>query len=545
MPKLRLPLVVQNSTRNPSASYATYPDTDSRMINCYITSMIAADGKKKVGLTMRPGFSTDTVRYATATTGTGRGVFSIDQGTTTWNVVDGILYENTTSRATGLTNNLTQPVDWTRINIQSTGNYEGCVGDGDVAFLFKSGSAATQITNANFPSDNITNPVFFSNYLFVGDLDTNRIYNSSLSDPTTWSALGYVTPTAFGDMVRGLWVYNHYLAVFKEYTIEFYEDKGTTPSPLALIKPALQHFGCLHRHTIKEVDGDIIFLSNDTGKRKRVSVLTNNFQIKHISTPWVEQVIQGISDTEIALNRAELLTVESQTFYVLTVKNAFNSALITLVYDFDEGQWYHWTSTEFTDNIIPIGGVLNVPTIGMTWQNRQNGKVYSSAFNDHWDGDTSTGDSVIMQVLTPKLDMNNSDIKYLNSVELVHSPKANKSPGSDGTGITYDRLPTTYITWSKDDYSIGDDNNWSGPSAGTGNTQGRKVADEATTWTVLNGRYKRMRCFRGGYFRRIAFRITQSLSKSTGSRGIPIWEALEIDYDAGENSAQNLDKGER
>ena len=117
------------------------------------------------------------------------------------------------------------------------------------------GSTATDLTAAQAKA---TCAIDFKNHLFIGVGGT--LYWSAPNDDTTWSSGAGGGSIVIGDTINALGIWREALYVFCTGSVHRLTGNSATDFAEA---PVTERLGCEHGHTVKEVAGDLFFLSND------------------------------------------------------------------------------------------------------------------------------------------------------------------------------------------------------------------------------------------------------------------------------------------
>lgn len=117
------------------------------------------------------------------------------------------------------------------------------------------GTTATDLTNAQAGATCVKE---FKNHLFIGVGGT--LYYSSPNDDTDWSGGSGGGNIVIGDNINALGIWRDNLYAF--CTGSIHKVTGNNNNDFAE-DPVTEIMGCEHGHTLKEVAGDLFFLSND------------------------------------------------------------------------------------------------------------------------------------------------------------------------------------------------------------------------------------------------------------------------------------------
>lgn len=203
-----------------------------------------------------------------------------------------------------------------------------------------SSGAFNRITSANYPTTTSPGAVYLNQSMFVQELATAAIYQSSTGTILDWGALDFITPEMEPSCAVAIAKSLNYLAALKEWDTQFFffDPDATKPgSSLRNVESAYLKLGCATADSIVEFDGGIVFMSKrDQTQRSREIHVLNGLTPKKISTAEVERILNG---DDLATCYALYLSTAGHQFYVLTLV----TSAITIVYDFNNGLWYQWS----------------------------------------------------------------------------------------------------------------------------------------------------------------------------------------------------------
>lgn len=196
--------------------------------------------------------------------------------------------------------------------------------------------ASNPIVDTDYPAVTVPGVVFLDGYFFVMTPD-GEIHNSALEDPTSWSALDFITAEMEPDAGVALAKHLNYIVAFGESTTEFFFDAANaTGSPLQRVENAFMFYGCASGHSVVHMNNTLVWMSQTLQQGRQIAVM-NGFAPQIISTPFVERILAADS---LATVYSFNTKVNGHDFYVLTLK----TSNITLAYDFVTRTWFQWTS---------------------------------------------------------------------------------------------------------------------------------------------------------------------------------------------------------
>ena len=210
--------------------------------------------------------------------------------------------------------------------------------DGVVGYIYTlSTGVLTTISDVNFP--NGATSVAFLNSRFIANIyNTRKFAVSQALDGTNWSdpigsAQVYGTKENYSDLLQDVEVYAGMLLLWGQYSIEMWQDVGSTPLPYARINGATQSWGLAAKYSHVELGNSVIFLGANPDGGLRVMKLTGT-SLSPISTSDEEYIISNLSATADAV--ALSYVAYGHSIYQLT----FPSANISLAYDLTTGIWH-------------------------------------------------------------------------------------------------------------------------------------------------------------------------------------------------------------
>lgn len=453
----RVPLAGQLQTRDGTAS------KDQRFKNCVVELINnPVSQQNDMFIRKRPGLTS----FQAQTAGEGRGISSFNGSL--YYVIGNTLYKDATSIATLATS--TGKVGW----VEVTGN-QLFLADGSNGYVI-SGSTATIISDADFPSPHIPRPIFLDGYVFLQHATNSNIYNSDLNTPTSWTALGFINPSAYQDAGIGIARLNNNILAFGTQSIEyFYDAANATGSPLSAMPESQINYGCAASNSICVNEMMAVFVAQDREGNAFVAQI-KGYDKQAISTPAIDLLLNK-EGSNLSSAYAVMFKQDGHLLYVLTL----TGQNITIVFDHQTGYWYEF-STSTNAFVGKWHAFLNDVHyfLGTT-----TGKVYKFETTAY----TDDGTSIDVLIQTSKIDAGSSNRKFMSWLELV----GDRSTVTSNVGISY----------SDDDYQ-----NWSSV---------RTVDLSAPRFYI-----KRL-----GSFRRRAFRFTHT--DSTPLR----LEAFDIEFTVG------------
>lgn len=310
--------------------------------------------------------------------------------------------------------------------LDSTGVRKLILLDGTKGYVFTTYNAApTEITDVDFPTPHIPNPVFMDGYLFVAKANTQDVYNSDLNDPLAWTSGDFLSAEMFPDTIQGLTRNNNYIYAVGQYSIEFFHDAANASgSPLARHDSAVQQFGTPAPDTIVATDNEVILVGQSGLGGRSVWTITG-FKEVDIGVPTLRLALNA-EGTNIPNAKAYCVKIGGQKHYVLCLTSR------TFVYSFDTKLWTEW---DFVNTpYYACDSNIGYPYVQVnTGSNTVIAKMDDAAVTD-------LGNTITCTITTSKLDFEVADRKRMDILVLL-------GDAPNGTS----NVPIS-VQWSDDDY---------------------------------------------------------------------------------------------
>jgi hypothetical protein len=214
-------------------------------------------------------------------------------------------------------------------------------------------------TNArayNYTTDTVQTPsiegfidvVYQDGYTIYADAESNKIYVSSLDDPTTIGALDFTTADSKGGTIKGLAVIGRELFAIKEWSIEYYFNGGGAGFPFVRGTPGLIDTTCVTRqgdpyigtHAVQVLDGVLYWIGDDM----RVYAMQGH-QVTAVSTPWVDRWLRENLRAAQSYVWGSTYSMDGSSFYMLGgLESVITPTTMVLVYDATNRLWHRRTS---------------------------------------------------------------------------------------------------------------------------------------------------------------------------------------------------------
>jgi hypothetical protein len=193
------------------------------------------------------------------------------------------------------------------------------------------GATFTKITDVNFPTGCGT--ICYLGERYIAPVPNSRQYRVSAQfDGTTWSPQIFATKEDYSDNILATDSFLGTLILWGSFSIEFWQNAGTSPNPFQKIVGASQTWGLGAIRSRSILGQTIAFLAQNPDGGIQVMRLSG-LSVSRISTEDIENEIHSFQVYADAV--ALTYTVNGHSFYQLT----FPSANRTFVYDSMTSVW--------------------------------------------------------------------------------------------------------------------------------------------------------------------------------------------------------------
>lgn len=321
------------------------------------------------------------------------------------------------------------------IAIQSFTTTGGHLTFGDI------GQSANLSANLNsFPTvPKVAGVVYLDQYVFVGCED-NKIYNSNLSDASSWEPLSYISFLQSNDTLVGISRYLNYLVAFGKKSMNFFYDAAVSPgSPLQLAASYSSEVGCSNGDSIVQTDQSVFWVGTSKTHGRCVFLLDGTSPTR-VSTTFIERYLEKSTMAEVT---AYSYKFDGHLLYILTLHDLD----VTLVYDAVEKVWHKWSSYGLVRADEPGVGTYRESFFNPCFYAKADEKAFVLSFDTgelfYFDQDTYTDDgrAIYCRAVTDIVDNGTTNRKFYNRLEIV----GNKVGGTIKVRHTSD----DYQTWSQ------------------------------------------------------------------------------------------------
>lgn len=261
---------------------------------------------------------------------------------------------------------------------------------------------------------------YLNGRLYVMDA-AGRIYGSDIDNPLSWVATNVIQARNQPDVAVAIVRHLSYIVAFKRWSIEFFADVGAAPpgSVLGLVPGMQKNYGCLSRDTIRGLDGELFWVSNNRSRAPQVVRMVNG-QIQIVSTTAVEKVLSilNTSTTAIVALTGVCFKSSGHSFYMINLPVALGLPLGSLVYDISEDLWHFWTKY---NQVFASQEAMNYhfetfSNNGKFFQNSVTGDVVPYASDDTYVKDTVG--NIESDIITPNVELGTKRWKVLSRLSI-------------------------------------------------------------------------------------------------------------------------------
>lgn len=354
-----IPFVVEMQEGSPIFPHSLDYNNAS-LVNCAVMTAKDANSPIKRKVIGRPRI-TGQAELASAVI---RGLFYDSSQGSTWYVIGDtltVIHSGGTDTATLASS--TGEVYFEHYRYGSTNGILVCEAGSNFKVNLFSATAYTLSGSVSTSLNVLAPPVVIDGTVYAMAHDTQRIYNSNVGDPVTWTtANDFIDAEQVGDRLLGIAKYKNYLVAWGPKSTEFFYNAAVElGSPLRRQTQYSLNLGIIPnsnytRQAFTDTANGLFWIGASEGQGFGVFKL-NNFVPVKVSTPFVERMIQNA--VEYAAYGQINVGLSSMAFLgkdvvMLTLYSTFVSVTpdaINLVYDPVENLWYDW---RFKDGASPL-----------------------------------------------------------------------------------------------------------------------------------------------------------------------------------------------
>lgn len=311
--------------------------------------------------------------------------------------------------------------------------------DGNSGFVFIQATTGivASLSPINLPFIGSLSATYQDGFGLVNQVGTNSWWQSNLLDLTTWQPLNFTTADAQPDNIIAIASLKREVWLIKQHDAEIWVNGGLPGFSFERLDGVFIESGIAAPYSLAKA-GEVLVWVSQNEEGQGIVVANEGYQLRRISTHFIERRIQGYSTMADAV--AYTYQDEGHMFYVLN----FPTGNETWVYDFTSSQklgepaWHRRAA--FNNG---------------TW-NRHLGNTHCSAYGRHVIGDYSSGNLYAYNLSNP-LD-NGAQRRWLRSWRALPQPAEEPTRFDSlridmqtGIDVPAGTNPQCVLRWSDDD----------------------------------------------------------------------------------------------
>jgi len=237
----------------------------------------------------------------------------------------------------------------------------------------------SKITDVNFPSGCGT--ICYLGERYISPVPNSRQYRISTQfDGTTWTPQIFATKEDYSDNIIAVDSFLGVLILWGPFSIEFWQNAGTSPNPFQKIVGATQTWGLAAIRSRSVLGQTIAFLGQNPDGGIQVMRLAG-LSVTRISTEDIENEIHSFSVYSDAVGMT--YTVNGHSFYQIT----FPTANRTFVFDSMTSVW-HEGQTGLSVQASHYGRIGAIFNSNNYFSDSSTGNIYQFDINSYTDNGT-------------------------------------------------------------------------------------------------------------------------------------------------------------
>lgn len=192
---------------------------------------------------------------------------------------------------------------------------------------------------------------------------------SNLNDGTAYDALDFGTAEVDPDAITALHVNRNQLYVGGKITIEPFQNIGGAGFPFQRIPGAVVQKGIRAKFSVRDFDNSYVFVGGGENEKPAVWRFVGG-GAERISTSAIENILQGLSDTELSNVFGTVYSESGAFIYYLHLNDR------TFGYDAATGKWHERKSKNDNDQLVNwrVNGIIEAYGRVLVTDN-QSGKI--------------------------------------------------------------------------------------------------------------------------------------------------------------------------
>ena len=273
-------------------------------------------------------------------------------------------------------------------------------------------AVALTVTLAGPPTPLVKGSAFLDGTTYVADA-LAKVYGSDINDPSSWNPLNFILAYIEPDGAVFVDKQLVYVIVFKEWTIEVFNDAGNAAgSPLGRVQGAKVGQGCRTAELVQEIDDALFWVAQTRSGATSIWMMAG-LKAEPISSPAIDRLLQDADFSNVASFSFKLA---GHKFYVITLR----LSNLSIVFDATMRQWSFWTDAN--GDYFPFVDATYTSDQQVLLQHESDGKMYEVSLNHL----TDDGDLITVDIYPPEYDAGSRRKKTLRRMDII----GDQTPGS-------------------------------------------------------------------------------------------------------------------
>lgn len=341
-----------------------------------------------------------------------------------------------------------------RVSICGSNDYIVLCSNNKVWYYRVSTGAFAQITDADLPYTAVEKVLAFGETFLYLLKDTQTVYISDLSDPTSIRADNYFAAESFFDNVVSGVIAQNYLYLFGTVTTEIYYFSGEAIVPFTRIGQGILNYGCAAKNSVAVINNEPYFLAQDVNGLVGLMKISGA-QAQLVPNRSFNEKLKGYNAISNAI--AWVDNHNAHQFYNITFLNETSSRAVTHSYDITTSVWFE-RSIWNPDAIITPGYDGHLAQQCVYFNNKQyigdrlRAKLYEISM-DFYDDDSYP---MVRSIRTPVINASDNFICCFNvQLDVERSTALSTGQGSDPE-ITLRYSTDRCGTWDEETLKVGE-----------------------------------------------------------------------------------------
>lgn len=207
--------------------------------------------------------------------------------------------------------------------------------NGVEGWTYDSALGLQKITDVDFyPSVSVT---FIDGFFVLTRRGTNQWFISDSYDGRSYDPLQFASAEAAPGFITTAISNLQFIYIFTSTHIEIWYNAGSAPFPFQRYAGGVLPYGCISPYSVVIQDGAVWMIGRD----RRVYRIDGN-QIRPVSNPYIERLLENEDDDDLALAEVFTYTTQGHKFINITLVGQ----RVTVVYDATTGKWHNRDSVD-------------------------------------------------------------------------------------------------------------------------------------------------------------------------------------------------------